>query len=110
MRVFGGIVAILGSMVLVAGDTEGQTTGDIAAGKDFALQVCTPCHVVASDQRAPRRSVGPDFRAIANIPSTTSISLRVFLSSPHPTMPNLILSKKEQDDVIAYIISLRNRP
>jgi hypothetical protein len=31
----------------------------------------------------------------------------VFFQSPHPTMPNLVLSPEETDNVIAYILSLR---
>ena len=41
------------------------------------------------------------------MPSTTAESLGVFLRTSHPTMPNLVLSAAERDDVIAYILSLR---
>lgn len=85
--------------------------GDPQAGRAFALETCTPCHVVASDQLAPQRfATAPDFRAIANTKGMTGTSIAAFLRSPHPTMPNLILSPEETRDVIAYILSLRTRP
>jgi hypothetical protein len=37
----------------------------------------------------------------------TATALRVFLTSSHPKMPNLILTPEETADVIAYILSLR---
>jgi hypothetical protein len=49
----------------------------------------------------------PAFSAIAAMPSTTARSLEVFLKTSHPTMPNLMLSTRERDDLIAYILSLR---
>lgn len=41
--------------------------------------------------------------------STTALSLQAFLTTPHPTMPNIILSPKETADVVAYILSLRKQ-
>lgn len=85
--------------------------GDPNTGRNFALETCTPCHVVASDQLSPRRfATAPAFQAIANTKGMTATSLAAFLHSPHPTMPNLILSADETRNVIAYILSLRNRP
>ena len=84
--------------------------GDARAGEELALQVCTACHVVAPDQREPRHYQGaPDFVAIANGRAVTATSLAAFLRTPHPSMPNLILSSDEMRDVIAYILSLRGR-
>ena len=41
------------------------------------------------------------------MPATTQASLGVFLHAPHASMPNLILSVAERNDLIAYILSLR---
>lgn len=43
------------------------------------------------------------------MPSTTALSLKVFLRSNHKEMPNLIISNTDTDDIVAYILSL-NRP
>ena len=86
--------------------------GNATKGKAFALGTCTPCHVVAHGQRSPERfspersADAPSFSAIANTKGMTATSLAAFLSSPHPTMPNLILSADEQRDVISYILGL----
>ena len=82
----------------------------MAAGHAFAREACNSCHIVEAEQRSPRLlSVGPAFRDIANTPGVTAIALRAFLTSSHPRMPNLILTPKETADVIAYILSLRDR-
>jgi hypothetical protein len=52
----------------------------------------------------------PGFQAIATMRSTTEMSLRAFLSTPHPKMPNYIIAPNDATDVIAYILSLRGRP
>jgi len=82
--------------------------GNARHGRDFAFDNCRPCHVVAFDQKSPTRfSDAPDFMRIANNAATTNLSLAVWLTNPHPTMPSLVLSPQEAGDVIAYILSLR---
>jgi mono/diheme cytochrome c family protein len=85
--------------------------GDVAAGHNFAREACNACHVVEAEQRKPRRIViGPAFRDIANTRGMTATALRVFLTTSHPKMPNLILTPEEIADVTSYILSLRDRP
>jgi mono/diheme cytochrome c family protein len=79
----------------------------VAEGQALARRVCGQCHLVEKGQAASRASDAPGFQAVANRPSTTALSLRVFLRTPHPSMPNLILSEAESDDLIAYILSLK---
>jgi len=82
-----------------------------AAGYAFARQACSACHVVEAEQQAPRLLViGPAFRDIANTRGMTATALRVFLTTSHPKMPNLILTLDEIADVSAYVLSLRDRP
>lgn len=98
---------------IIAGGAFGaqQTTpGDPKRGREFALDNCRPCHVVARDQGSPVRFAdAPDFAAIANLKQTTPVGLNVWLTNPHPTMPTLVLSQAEAANVIAYIMSLRGR-
>ena len=69
------------------------------------------CHVVEPAEESPRTlALAPAFRDIANTPGMTATALRVFLTSSHPKMPNLILKRGQTADVIAYILSLRDRP
>jgi len=84
--------------------------GDIRAGREFAMVHCSECHVVVPRQGSPRRVGGPpDFEDVAGMPGMTRTAILAFLRSPHPTMPDLILSERQADDVIAYIHSLRPR-
>ena len=80
----------------------GQQVGNPAAGKQLAEATCLECHGAQNTSRK-----APTFSAIAAMPSTTAQSLNVFLRTSHPTMPNLILSGSESDNLIAYILSLR---
>ncbi len=86
-----------------------QTAGDTANGAALARTWCANCHVVGTGggQTPPSGDAVPSFRAIAAMPSTTALSLRVFLQTPHGRMPDFSLSRNETDDVIAYILSLR---
>jgi len=80
--------------------------GDPAAGATLAREVCAQCHLVAEDQLIDP-AVGPSLLEVAQHPGTTELSLRAFLQTPHATMPNLILTPEETDDVIAYLLSLK---
>jgi cytochrome c len=67
--------------------------GDIAAGHAFAGEACRACHMVDPEAGASRMiDIGPAFRDIANTPGMTATAIRVFLTSSHPKMPNLILT------------------
>ena len=82
--------------------------GNPRSGKAFALNNCQPCHVVVASQgSAVRFATAPDFRTVANDPRTTRLTLNVWLTNPHPTMPSLRLTPAEAANVIAYIMSLR---
>ena len=83
--------------------------GDPAAGRRLAEAWCSGCHVIGPGASGPASDAVPTFPGVARMPSTTELSLRVFLQSPHSRMPNWQLSRAETDDVIAYILSLRGR-
>jgi cytochrome c len=53
------------------------------------------------------RGSPPDFTAIANRPSTTALSLKVFFKTSHRRMPNLIIAPEQADDLANYILSLK---
>jgi cytochrome c len=84
--------------------------GDVQKGRAFALEACSICHVVAPQQLTPPRIANAvTFRSIANTEAMTGMKLQASLSTPHAVMPNLILMPDEAADVIAYIMSLRDR-
>ena len=77
-------------------------------GRQVAIELCSSCHRVTEGQPSPGRNVA-SFFAIANLPSTTALSLKVFLRSNHKAMPNLIVSESDSDELIDYILSLKRR-
>ena len=80
--------------------------GDPASGRKIATTLCNSCHQVLPIS-LPDKGDPPSFQSIADQPSTTGISLNVFLHSNHNNMPDFILSSAESNDLIAYILSLK---
>lgn len=80
---------------------------NVEAGKHIAQTWCSACHRIAAEGQKTGNDAVPSFSSIAQEKSTTSISLAAFLSTPHPHMPNYVLSRTEMRDVSAYILSLR---
>jgi len=100
--------AVLAMAALPAQAQSKAAPGDIRAGREFAMVHCSECHVVVHRLGSPRRVGGPpDFTDVAGMPGMTRTALLAFLRSPHPTMPDLILSERQANDVIAYILSLQ---
>ncbi len=79
--------------------------GNAAAGREFAEKVCKTCHVLGSSPAID--TMAPDFSAIANTDGMSADALAAFLLGPHPTMPNIKLSRKQSDDLSAFIMGLR---
>lgn len=79
-----------------------QTSGAAAAGRRLAQAWCMECH-------SGSRAVASAFTDIANLPSTTALSLRAFLRSSHRAMPNLVIADSDADDLVAYILSLKRK-
>ena len=84
-----------------------QSIGDADRGLAYAQKTCAECHAVTPSQTASPRPGVATFKAIADTPGMTSTAIRVWLQTPHPTMPNLIINAGDRDDVIAYITSLK---
>ncbi len=87
-----------------------QVPGDPRKGEMFAQMVCAECHTVDSTNRPSPNPRAPSFASIVATPGMTALALRVWLQSPHPTMPNLRLEDSSKDNVIAYLLSLRGAP
>lgn len=90
---------------------------DIVAGRALALDACSGCHVVASNQPYMPIYKGtirpPNFKDIANKPNASAPSLRMYLSSL-PAIPkasqmaNPDLTEEQLRDVTAFIMTLRD--
>ena len=84
-----------------------QEFGDAAAGLAYADGVCSECHAIKKGQRVSPHERAPAFELVANTRGMSEMALRVWFQSPHPSMPNLRLTEKQSDNLIAYIMSLK---
>jgi mono/diheme cytochrome c family protein len=96
--------------LLALGPRQAQAYGDPAEGHQLATAWCSSCHQVDPRPQFLATDAVPSFQAIAAMPSTTSMSIRAFLSTTHDVMPNFRLTEPQIEDVGAYILSLRARP
>lgn len=101
-------IAMLFAAWAEGGAATAQDLGDPAAGRRLAEAWCMECHAIGAKTVQGIRP-GPDFVSVANRPSTTPLSLNVFLRSSHDNMPNFILTRAQADDIVAYILTLAER-
>lgn len=82
-------------------------------GHGVAKTWCANCHLIEPvtnpGAHGPIGDAAPPFAAIARMPSTTEMSLRAFLQTPHAGMPDYRLSGGELDGVIAWILAQKPR-
>lgn len=64
------------------------SSSDIPAGRKIAQVWCSNCHSVAVQGETTARDEVPTFLSIAQMKSTTAMSLAAFLTTPHGGMPN----------------------
>jgi mono/diheme cytochrome c family protein len=97
----------LGMALTTPGLTHAQEFGgNVDRGRTLARAWCAQCHRV---EPGTFGIFAADFAEVANLPSTTALSLRVFLQSSHKEMPNFNLSPAEASDIIAYILSFKRK-
>jgi mono/diheme cytochrome c family protein len=101
-------LAALSAALAGGGAAVAQELGDPTVGRRLAEAWCMECHAIGPKTVKGTRP-GPDFVAVANRPSTTPLSLNVFLRSNHDNMPNFILTRGQADDIVAYILTLTER-
>jgi mono/diheme cytochrome c family protein len=93
-------------VVLAAVASQGAQAADARNGEQIAQRWCATCHLVSNDQRQASTAV-PTFPVIARIPNFTAAAITFFLLTPHPKMPDMALSRRDAEDIAAYIASLK---
>jgi mono/diheme cytochrome c family protein len=99
------VVAALAANAVVARAAE---VGSVEKGLAFARVQCAECHLIGKEKGLSTNLGAPTFAEIANTPGMTAAALRVTLSTPHESMPNLIVKGEAADSLIAYILSLKD--
>jgi mono/diheme cytochrome c family protein len=94
------------TLLLLAFTSEATFAADAGHGSALAQRWCASCHVISSAQRV-EIDHSPSFASIAQRPDFNAEKLAFFLLEPHPKMPDMSLSRKEADDLAAYIAEQR---
>jgi mono/diheme cytochrome c family protein len=81
-------------------------SADLAAGELLADTWCARCHGVRAGRLGPN-PCAPTFSELAGEPSITEYSLRALLRSRYETMPQIMLTPDETDDIVDYFLSLK---
>jgi hypothetical protein len=84
-------------------------SGDAASGRTLAQELCSSCRLVEREQRGRVPDGVPSFTALAARPHMTGDRLAGSLLALHPAMPLPPLDRRQQRDVVAYILSLGAR-
>jgi mono/diheme cytochrome c family protein len=84
-----------------------EERGDPGRGLAVAREVCSECHAIQAQQLQSPKARAPTFLALATTPGMTATALTVALTTPHAGMPMFRLTADQRDDIIAYILSLK---
>jgi mono/diheme cytochrome c family protein len=82
------------------------SAADARQGHELSRQWCRACHVVELGGKGS--DAAPTFHALANDSSRTREGLATWLARPHKPMPNPNLTRIEIDNIVAYILSLKD--
>lgn len=96
------LACAVAALVVVSGAAAAQ---DVMRGEELAKRWCSTCHVI--DAGAPRETAvdpAPPFPMIA-LRDPEIIKSRI--TGPHVQMPQFDLGRREVDDLVAYIRTLR---
>ncbi|HEY0331305.1 MAG TPA: cytochrome c [Rhodopseudomonas sp.] len=101
------VLIAVAPLLLRMHQASGKVLPEASKGQRLAAAWCNECHAIEPDAVRTGRHHAPSFRAIANLPSTTALSLKVFLRSNHPSMPNFIIESSDADEIVQYILGLK---
>lgn len=82
---------------------------DTKRGLELSKRLCVNCHYINYKRQPVANETAPSFRKIANTPGQTEERVAGKLIIPHPDMPTIPLTRSEIRDIIAYIMSLKDK-
>lgn len=92
------------ALALALAATPALAAGDPEAGRLLTERYCTGCH--ASPNSTTATDAAPTFMAVAQRNRENRTWVRAWLTAPHSAMRGLDLSRRQIDDVVAYLNSL----
>ena len=98
--------ALIG-MAIAVPVAQGRELDDRQKGRILARQICGECHAVRAREPGSPSAQAPSFAAIAATRGMTARALNAFLNTSHRTMPNIMLTADQTQEIVAYILSFR---
>jgi cytochrome c len=106
MAAVAGLAGMLAACASPSSDGVSGLSG-AARGERIAAESCASCHAIGGGPAASAVAAAPTFASLARRPGMTRAALSALLRTPHETMPNLILTGEEIDDLAAYLATLQ---
>jgi mono/diheme cytochrome c family protein len=100
------VALAIGASLAASGSASADESADAQAGRELAVKVCSPCHVVS-------QPVGPSFAVIAKGQRAEPGALANFLRSTHSDvshpngMPTQQLTDRQIEEISAFLATLR---
>jgi mono/diheme cytochrome c family protein len=82
---------------------------NVGHGREVAERWCANCHVVSGEAASGQSNGLPTFPGLAARPDMTPIKLKAAMNSQHSRMPDFQIGTRDQDDLVAYILSLKKK-
>ena len=101
------VICLVTVLALSVAASPVHAQGNPQEGLALAQQVCSECHAIQKGQVRSPNSRAPTFVELATAPGMTTTALLVALTTPHAGMPMFILTAEQRENVIAYILSLK---
>jgi mono/diheme cytochrome c family protein len=98
-------VHILAALLLLAPNL--ASAQDVLRGQALAERWCANCHVVNRAATTGRSDGLPTFPALAARQDVTAAKLKGAMTATHSRMPDFQLGARDQEDLVAYIFSLK---
>lgn len=100
------LLSVTGCCALTLFPLASAVAADASQGESIAERWCATCHRV---ERNPKSTTDqpPPFASIVAMPDFDANKLAFLLLRPHPSMPNLTLSRAEVSDLAEYMKTLR---
>ncbi len=87
----------------------GAQAQNVEHGRALAERWCSKCHVVSAAARSGQSNGLPSFPALAVRKDMTNDKLKAAMNAQHSRMPDLQIGTRDQDDLAAYILSLKQK-
>jgi mono/diheme cytochrome c family protein len=108
MKRVNAIIAVMTAVVAISTRVVAQDVGDAGEGFATAQTFCSQCHAIRKGEARLPGSKSPTFVEVANTRGMTATALIVALTSPHAGMPMFVLTPAQRDNIVAYILGLKD--